>query len=507
MMDLTVAEVAAAVGTELPASISADVAQTRVGFVAADSRSIEPGTLFVAIVGERVDGHRYVPGAIADGAVAALTSRPVDDQPCLVVEDPLVALGHLGRTVTDRAVAGGLQVLAITGSQGKTSTKDLLAGVLEHAGPTVAPYGNANNELGVPLTACRIDAQTRYLVSEMGARGIGHIQYLCEITPPKVAVVLNVGHAHVGEFGGQPAIAQAKGELVEALDESGTAVLNADDPLVWAMRARTLGTVVACSVGAPADHDRCVWAEDLTSDTSGRYRFRLFAVFSGTNGTPRLDGSVEVQLQSSGRHQVANAVAAAAAALSVGLDLELVGAGLSGAASRSHWRMELHERADQVLVINDSYNANPDSMKAALDATAEIHQSRTAQGIAGSSWAVLGDMLELGSSAADDHAELGRYAGRAGIQHLVVLGEHSPAVIAGAYAAGLSEGSVQIAADREQAIGLLHDQLQPGDVVLIKASRGLALEAIAEALVGAAAAAEAQLAAPPSAADISEDAS
>ena len=214
MIALSVAEIGAVLGAEVTGPGDR---QRLVTAVTADSRAVGPGALFVALPGERADGHTFVAAAYAAGAAAALTRHPVDAALCVVVTDPLVALGRLARHLVDRAVTGGLQVVAITGSQGKTSTKDLLGQVLEAAGPTVAPVGNLNNELGVPLTVSRIDEHTRYLVAEMGARGIGHIAYLCEIAPPRVGVVLNVGQAHVGEFGGQPAIAQAKGELVEAL--------------------------------------------------------------------------------------------------------------------------------------------------------------------------------------------------------------------------------------------------------------------------------------------------
>ena len=211
-----------------------------------------------------------------------------------MVADPLVALGRLARHLVDRATAGGLRVVGITGSQGKTSTKDLLSQVLETAGPTVAPAGNLNNELGVPLTVGRIDEQTRYLVAEMGARGIGHIAYLCDIAPPTVGVVLNVGHAHVGEFGGQAAIAQAKGELVEALPADGVAVLNAADPLVWAMRSAPTASVLAFSAEGRLDGP-AVWASDLRSEPSGRYTFRLHAVGLPS---PAADGETEVSCRS-----------------------------------------------------------------------------------------------------------------------------------------------------------------------------------------------------------------
>jgi UDP-N-acetylmuramoyl-tripeptide--D-alanyl-D-alanine ligase len=244
----------------------------------------------------------YVAAAISAGAAAALTRYPVEDALCLVVVDPLVALGRLSRYLVDRSSAAGLQVVGITGSVGKTSTKDLLAQVLEQDGPTVAAAGNLNNELGVPLTVSRIDAQTKFLVAEMGARGIGHIAYLCDIAPPRVGLVLNVGQAHVGEFGGQAAIAQAKGELVESLPADGWAVLNIDDPLVWAMRRRTEAQVLPWSVAQPLEEG--VWASELAGDAYGRYRFTLHQ-----RREREVDQHVPIRLQLTGRHQVANAVA------------------------------------------------------------------------------------------------------------------------------------------------------------------------------------------------------
>ena len=250
MIPLAVGEIAALLGASL---VGPGDPETVVTSVTADSRQVVAGTLFVALPGTRVDGHAFVADAYAAGAAAALTGRPVPGARCLVVADPLVALGRLARHLVDRGAGRGLRVVGITGSSGKTSTKDLLGQVLEAAGPTVAPIGNLNNELGLPLTICRIEPDTRFLVAEMGARGIGHIAYLCDIAPPRVGVVLNVGQAHVGEFGGRAAIAQAKGELVEALPEDGVAVLNAADPLVWAMRERTRASISAfCTDRPPA---------------------------------------------------------------------------------------------------------------------------------------------------------------------------------------------------------------------------------------------------------------
>ncbi|GAA1823743.1 UDP-N-acetylmuramoyl-tripeptide--D-alanyl-D-alanine ligase [Microlunatus capsulatus] len=471
MIGLRVGEVAAVVGADLTAG-DPDAVVTS---VVADSRAVGPGALFVALAGSRVDGHDLVVGCWEAGAVAALTARDVPPAPCLPVPDQVTALGRVARRVVDRAVEGGLQVVGITGSQGKTSTKDLLAQVLEAVGPTVAPVGNLNNELGVPLTACRLEPTTRFLVAELGARGIGHIAYLCSITPPHVGVVLNVGQAHVGEFGGQDAITVAKGELVEALPASGVAVLNAEDPRVWGMRSRTAAPVLAFagSGGPPPPEGPALWAEDLRADRLGRHAFRLHA--RDAAGTTQV---ADVALRTTGRHQVPNAVAAAAAAVALGLPLDVVAAALSAAGPRSRWRMELHERADGVVVVNDSYNANPDSMRAAVGTLAELGRSS-----GGRTVAVLGDMLELGATAEREHADLGRDVAAAGVDRLLALGEHAATLAAGARDAGLPAAAATPVPSKEEALALLRAELRPGDVVLVKASRGLALDTVAEALV------------------------
>ena len=471
MIPLPVAELAAVLGAELagPGDPAA-----RVTSVTADSRNIASRSLFVALPGVRADGHDFVPAAYAAGAVAALTRRPVPDALCLVVADPLVALGRLARHLVDRAAPTGLRVVGITGSQGKTSTKDLLSQVLETVGPTVAPAGNLNNELGVPLTVSRIDEHTRFLVAEMGARGIGHIAYLCDIAPPTVGAVLNVGHAHIGEFGGQPAIAQAKGELVEALPADGAAVLNAADPLVWAMRERTAAPVLGFAIDEPPP-GAGVWATGLVADPSGRYTFRLQA--TGLPG-PTADGAAGVALQVAGRHQVGNALAAAAAGLALGLDLEQVAAGLNRATARSRWRMELHQRDDGVTVLNDAYNANPDSMAAAVGTLAELSAGRSRR-----TWAVLGDMLELGEAAEQAHADLGALVATSGIDRLVAVGAYAEPMVAAARDRGLNGGAVRAFADKATAQAEVLAGLAPGDVVLVKASRGLALDTVAEAIL------------------------
>jgi UDP-N-acetylmuramoyl-tripeptide--D-alanyl-D-alanine ligase len=438
-----------------------------------DSRLVVGGELFVPVVAER-DGHDFVPAALAAGAAAYLTSHaalPDARAPAVEVGDTGAALTALGRHARDRlAEAAGDRVVGITGSVGKTSTKDLLAQVLERAGPTVAAVGNLNNELGVPLTVGLVDEQTRYLVAEMGARGIGHIAYLCDIAPPRVGVVLNVGQAHVGEFGGQAAIARAKGELVEALPPDGWAVLNIDDPLVWSMRRRTLAQLLPWSTIQPLEDG--VWASGLAGDAYGRYSFELH------NGRDSQSES-QVQLQLTGRHQVANAVAAAAAAVAVGLELDQVATALAAAGPRSRWRMELHDRSDGVTVINDAYNANPESMRAALTTLAEL-------GRAGRhTWAVLGDMLELGETAAEEHAAIGRFAAQSGVEHLVAIGEYATQITSAAVAAGLPSTRAVPAADKAAAVAVVTSDLGPGDVVLVKASRGLALDTVADEILAA----------------------
>jgi len=440
----------------------------------ANSRKVSPGALFVALRGERADGHDFITGARANGAVAALVSRPVDPGLSLVVPDPLEGLAAIARDQVDRGHDRGMRVLAVTGSQGKTSTKDLLAQILEPHGATISPLGNLNNELGLPLTVARISPDTRFLIAEMGARGIGHIAYLCRIAPPDVSMVLNVGVAHVGEFGGRAAIAQAKGELVEALADDGVAVLNADDPLVWAMRSRTDAKVLAVGLATEPAWDSAVWASDLVSDAFNRFRFVL---------NSRLDDQVhcqvEVQLALSGQHQVANSVAAAGAALAVGTPLKAIGTALANAQPRSRWRMELCTSADGVLVINDTYNANPDSMRAAIASLAEIGSGRSG----GRTWAVLGDMLELGASAEVEHAALGRHVAERGISGLITLGEHAVVVAEAAIAAGMDPERVVVSRDRAEAVEQILGDLAPADVVLIKASRGLALDTVAEQIL------------------------
>jgi len=366
----------------------------------------------------------------------------------------------------------GATLVALTGSAGKTSTKDLIAQLLTRLGPTVWPPGSLNNEIGLPLTALRAEPGTRHLVLEMGARGIGHIRYLAGLTPPRVGVVLNVGSAHIGEFGGREQIAQAKGELVEALppaEEGGIAVLNADDPLVRAMRSRTRARTVLFGESADAD----IRAENVRLTQKGQPTFTLH--------TPTGCGGVTMRLY--GEHHVSNALAAAAVAHELGMSTDEIAEALSAADTLSRWRMEVTERADGVTVVNDAYNANPESMRAALRALAAI-AGGGAMGEGRRTWAVLGEMAELGEDSLTEHDAVGRLAVRLNVSKLVAVGGRAAAWLdMGAKNEGSwGEESVHVS-DAQAAIDLLRKELRPGDVVLVKASRSVGLEKVALALV------------------------
>ncbi|MFC1406253.1 MULTISPECIES: UDP-N-acetylmuramoyl-tripeptide--D-alanyl-D-alanine ligase [Streptacidiphilus] len=462
MIPLTLAEVAQATGGKLH-----DVPdpQARVtGPVVHDSRQIVPGALFAAVVGERVDGHDFAERAVAEGAVAVLAARPVG-VPAVVVDDVVQGLSLLAHAVTERAA--DTTVVALTGSAGKTSTKDLIAQLLGALGPTVYTEGSFNNEIGLPLTALKVADSTRFLVLEMGARHRGDIAHLTGIVRPSIGLVLNVGTAHIGEFGSREGIAEAKGEMVEALPPEGCAVLNADDPLVRAMAARTRARVLYFGESAEAQ----VRAEDVRLDASGRPGFTLV--------TP--SGSAPVQLRLYGEHHVSNALAAAAVATECGMDVKRIAVALGEAGSLSRWRMELTDRPDGVTVINDAYNANPDSMRAALRALAAIGGRGPG---ARRTWAVLGEMRELGEDSLAEHDAVGRLAVRLDIATLVAVGGREAACMElGARNEGSWGEESVLVSDVDAAIALLREQVAPGDVVLVKASRSVGLERVAEALL------------------------
>jgi UDP-N-acetylmuramoyl-tripeptide--D-alanyl-D-alanine ligase len=445
MIPLTLAEVAGATRADL---VGADPAAIVTGPVEFDSRKVTAGGLFVAFPGERVDGHDFAAVAIAAGAVAVLGTRPLPGVPMLVVDDALGALGRLARAVRDRLPE--LTVIGITGSSGKTTTKDLIAQLVADLGEVVAPAGSFNNELGLPYTVLKATEKTRYLVLEMGARGIGHIRYLCEIARPTIGVVVNVGVAHVGEFGSVEVTAQAKSELVAALEPDGVAVLNADDHRVLGMTKMCRGRVVLAGEAPNADFR----AVHVALDERGRPGYEL--VMAGERAP--------VRLGLTGRHQVGNTLLAAAVAGTLGMPPAEIADRLGGLRLVSSRRMDVFDRADGVTVIDDSYNANPASTAAALRALADLGRDRRTV-------AVLGYLAELGEYERAGHEEVGRLAAELGVDLVVAVGGEAAPIRDGAAAVTRWEGRPVLVTDQGAAVAVLRDELRPGDVVLVKGSR------------------------------------
>lgn len=455
MIPLTIDQVASATGGCVHGVDGRVVIQQ----VVTDSRADVAGALYVAIEGERVDGHDFAGEACQRGAVAVLSARPMD-LPCIVVDDPVLALGRLARWV--RTTLLTCTVIGITGSSGKTGTKDILAQVLADHGPTVAAAGSFNTEVGVPLTILRADETTEFLVLEMGMRGIGHIAYLCQVAQPRITALINVGTAHLGMVGTRDGIAQAKGEIVEALPPDGVAVLSGDDPIVMEQAARTRARIVTFGFGEACD----VRAAGVSLDEQARARFDLSF---GAASAP-------VALKFHGEHYVANALAAAAVSLSLGLSLGSVAASLTAATSQSRWRMDVQRGPGGTTVINDAYNANPESMRAGLRTLAAMAAGRR-------TWAVLGDMRELGSESWSEHVAIGQFAAELGISRIVCVGREATGIHEGATSHGTSGGISILVEDPAEAMNLLSGEVGADDVVLVKASRSVGLERVAEALL------------------------
>jgi len=453
MRPVTAQWVANAVSGTLAADVDAIVTS-----VVKDSREVAPGALYVAFVGERVDGHDFVPAALAAGATLCLVSQHVD-APHVLVDDVELALGALARAyLALLRTEGDITVVAVTGSNGKTTTKDLLAQTLPDV---VAPVGSYNNEIGMPLTVLAADSSTRHLVLEMGASGPGHIAYLTSIAPPDVAIVLMVGTAHAGGYDGPDGIARAKAELVRGLVPGGVAILNADDTAVAAM-APLAERVVTFGQASAAD----VRASDLTL-AKGRASF--VPVVRGASGH-------RMTLSLVGEHHVTNALAALAAALECGMQLDEASALIAQAKPVSAHRMAVTERADGITIIDDSYNASPESMRAAFLALLDVAEG-------GRTVAVIGEMLEMGDASREAHWELGHHAVRLGIDYLLVVGEGAKP----AFDAAVREGSWGDEAAFVGSIGdarsYLSERLMAGDTVLVKASHGTGLYELADELV------------------------
>lgn len=475
MIEVSLATIADMVGGRVDGGTGEELVTGAVEF---DSRKTGPGDLFLAIPGAVVDGHDFAGTAVAAGAVGVIAARPVGVPAVIVPPATLAgaeasyalehdttgeaasivaALGRLARAVTDRL---DVLVVGVTGSAGKTSTKDFMASVFGACGPTVAPPGSFNNEIGHPYTALRCTPETKFLVTELSARGVGHVRHLTELVPPSIGVVLNVGTAHLGEFGSREVIAQAKGELVEALPADGVAVLNADDPLVAAMRSRTQARVLEFSAQHPAD----VWADALCFDELQRARFDLVV---GDQRAP-------VTLKVVGAHQVSNALAAAAAAVAAGVDLPRIAAALSAHDSASAHRMALHVREDGLKIVDDAYNANPESMVAGLNAAAKMTQ--------GARIAVLGPMAEIADSDEENlrqHRQIIDAALDLGFGPIIIVGQRAECAAMVQAAGNLGV----LAQSLEHARDLVEEAAGSGDVVFVKASNSFALWKVAEALM------------------------
>lgn len=434
-----------------------DAATEFVTGIQTDSRKVKPGDLFVAIKGENFDGHDFIEQAFERGAVAAMVSSPIEEL-SLLVDDTLIGLGKVAKYHRHNLDA---KVIAITGSSGKTSTKDLLAATLQQFGSTISPIGSFNNEIGLPNTILSAENNTKYLVLEMGMRGIGHIDYLCEIAAPDVAAVINVGTAHIELLGTREAIAAAKGEILQRLKTTGTQVLFADDNLVSQMSGKANPKKITFGQSESAD----VKISNLVMDQSARPAFEIS--YGGQ--------TKHVQIGLVGEHQAFNAAAVVAICVSLGLDFEKVCDAVSSAKPQTKWRMEVSELANGVTLVNDAYNANPESMRAGLKALKAMAGDRR-------TWAVLGEMRELGENAPEAHDEIGRLCVRLDVNRLIAVGKGAKLIQMGASLEG-SWGNESLYVDTiDEAVEILKNELQSGDIVYLKASRAIGLESVAQAL-------------------------
>jgi UDP-N-acetylmuramoyl-tripeptide--D-alanyl-D-alanine ligase len=465
MIGLTLADLAATLGGELVLGGNHEPTTVVSGDVHTDSRKVTPGAIFFALPGEVTDGHLFAPAAIENGAALLIVERALDVPVSqVVVADGVAALAALAREVVTRVRSGGtLKVVAVTGSNGKTTTKNMLRTILEAEGPTVSPFGSFNNHVGAPISMLGVTHDTRFLVVEMGASAIGEISSLISIVTPDVGIVLKVGLAHVGEFGGPDAVEQAKSEMVIDLPTTATAVLNADDHRVARMADITRASVVWFGLDEGAD----LWASDIEATATGT-AFTLHA----DGGTRR------VQLRILGEHHVMNALASLAASRALGVPLERSVPALETLARAARWRMEVQPREDGVVVINDAYNASPDSMAAALKTLAQVIRPGER------SVAVLGEMAELGEYADEEHDRIGRLVVRLNIHKLVVVGHAARHIHNAAGLEGSWDGESVLVGTADEAYDVLREELREGDVVLVKSSGSAGLRFLGDRIAG-----------------------
>jgi len=465
MIALTLAEIASAVGGTLHLVGTDAAADTVVeGTVTTDSREIAAGDVFFAKRGEFDDGHRFAPVAVEQGAALLVVEHPLDlAVPQIVVDDTVDALGALATEVVGRVRAlGRLRIVAVTGSNGKTTTKNLLRAVLERVGPTVAARKSYNNEVGAPITMLELTEDTQFLVAEMGASAVGEIARLVRMARPDVGIVLKVGLAHAGEFGGIEKTVQAKAEMVTDLLETDVAVLNADDPRVLPMAGATRARVVRFGLSGDAD----VRATHLAAHARG------------TDFTVTIPGdeSARVHFGVLGEHHVMNALAAIAASVQLGVPLATIVEGLESMTLAERWRMQVMGGRDGITVINDAYNASPDSMAAALKTLAQVRAPGTR------TIAVLGEMSELGEFSGEEHDRIGLLAVRLGISQLVVVGQGARRLHITAINEGSWDGESTYVETADEAFDLVTASARPGDTVLVKSSNSAGLRHLGDRL-------------------------
>jgi UDP-N-acetylmuramoyl-tripeptide--D-alanyl-D-alanine ligase len=471
MISLSLAQIAAAVGGSIIGDGFAEIRVT--GSVETDSRLVAAGALFFAKPGEVTDGHNFVASAQDSGAVAAVVEREVAGVtiPQILVENVVEALGQLAKFVLAEVRQGGqLKVVGITGSNGKTTTKNMLRAILSQVGPTIAPIESYNNEVGAPISVLKIDRETRFLVAELGAGGPGSISYLAQITRPDVAVELKVGMAHAGEFGGIETTAAIKAELLKELSSDSISVLNADDTYVRQMAIDVPGKSVWFGTSEGCDY----WADNYElslAGTSFDLHWPESDVTSGSHIT-------RVQLQILGEHHVMNALASAAVAHQLGVAPDVIVSALEALPLAEKWRMQLTHTSDGISVINDAYNASPDSTKAALQTLAQLGRQTGRRTVA-----ILGEMAELGEFARTEHDAIGRTAVRLNIGLVIAIGENAKLIYMGANLEGSYDGESQYIESLDGALPTVRGMLRAGDIVLVKSSKSANLRHLGDALL------------------------
>ena len=464
MIPLTLEEISVAINA---ATLNLDSNLKVTGKVVIDSRKVSQGDLFVAINGEKVDGHDFCHEAIKKGAIAVVSSKELVGIPTLLVKEgnatsknvdqpTVIALGKLANCLLMKLP--GIFKIAVTGSSGKTTTKDLLFDLGNLIGPTVAPVGSFNNEIGMPQTILECDEKTKVLILEMGAREVGNIKKLCQIAKPDTSILLNIGSAHIEIFGSRELILKTKSEIIECLNAEDVAVLNHEDETF--SKQKTKAKVVSFGLSG-AD----VSAKNVVLNDKAQASYEL-----------EFEGKVsQVNLKIVGAHQVSNSLAAAAVFLKKGLDIDLVAKTLSNSVAKSKWRMQVEVNRKNITVINDSYNANPESMKAAIRTLKQVGADKK-------TFIIVGEMLELGSDSKQMHEEVADLIQKLDVKKTLVVGNGAK-IISDYLSSNAYKGRLEFCVDIDSAISKTKEMVEINDVVLVKASRAIGLERVANALM------------------------